>query len=270
MSDVILSRFSTAAGRVMLNKAVESVDYSGEKVSLSVKDTIGGGVTTEVVDKLILTVPISILKDSDISFTPALPAEKISAMSRIGMDASIRIILEFTRNDIFGADTACILGSEQAPSAFLAGAGRSDANGNRTFSFTINGPKAEELSVKTDLEKIQQILSEWDAVKKPDLVTPALYASRDVRRVGEIGEEEIVYVVKDWSQEPYIKGGQSYPLVGGTNADRIALSEPVGENLFFAGEATDTTGEFGTVSGALKSGKRVAEEVIAAITSANI
>jgi monoamine oxidase len=54
-------------------------------------------------------------------------------------------------------------------------------------------------------------------------------------------------------------------LPGGTNADRTDLGAPVGDKLFFAGEATDDTGEFGTVSGALKSGERAAMEVVEAI-----
>jgi len=45
----------------------------------------------------------------------------------------------------------------------------------------------------------------------------------------------------------------------------VTLAEPVGDNLYFAGEATDITGEFGTVSGALKSGRRAAEELVASI-----
>ena len=258
MSDVILSRFNKAAVKVQLNKAVEAINYSGELISLSVKDTVSQEVTSEEVSKLIVTVPVSILKAGDIEFTPALPGTKISAMSNIGMDASIRMILEFTRNDIFGSDTAFILGSAEAPSVFLTGVGRSGVNGNRTFSFTINGSKAEELSAKSDLEKVQQVLAELDAV------SPSLFATRDVRKTET---DDIIFIVKDWTTEPYIKGGQSYPLVGGTNDDRVALATSVDEKLYFAGEATDVTGEFGTVSGALKSGKRAAEELIASIVA---
>lgn len=266
LSDILLSRFSESAERVQLQKAVQSIDYSGDTISLAVKDEVSGSVSTEIVNKLIVTVPVSILKSSDITFSPALPGSKTTAMSRIGMDASIRVVMEFTRNDIFGADTAFIFGATESPSAFMTGSGRSGVNGNRTFSFTINGPKAEELTGKTDQEKVEQILAELDAVKKDDLVTPALYATRDVRKTDT---DQIIYVVQDWTKEPYIKGGQSYPLVGGTNADRIELAAPVGDNLYFAGEATDVTGEFGTVSGALKSGKRAAEELIASIVGAS-
>jgi monoamine oxidase len=261
MSDVLISRFSRATAKVQFNKAIEFVDYSGESITLSVKDTVTSEVTSETVNKLIVAVPISILKAGDIGFNPALPSTKATAMSKIGMDASIRIILEFNRNDIFGADTGFIFGGTESPSSFLSGVGRSDETKNRTFSFTINGPKAAELSALTDLEKVERVLTEMDNV------SPSLFATRDVRHKtdDQFNDLGIIYVVQDWTKEPYIKGGQSYPLVGGTNNDRVTLAAPVGEDLYFAGEATDVTGEFGTVSGALKSGRRAAEEVIASI-----
>ena len=58
----------------------------------------------------------------------------------------------------------------------------------------------------------------------------------------------------------------SYLRPGGSNQDRVNLSLPVGDLLFFAGEATDTVGEAGTVNGALQSAERVAQEIISSIT----
>jgi len=200
------------------------------------------------------------LKAGDIGFTPALPGSKSSAMSRIGTDASIRMILEFVRNDIFGSDTNFIFGGIECPSHFMTGTGRSNpATGNRTLSLTINGPKAEELSLLTDVEKVEHVLAELDAI------SPSLYATRDIRKneANEIHSD--YFVVQDWSKEPYIKGGQSYPMINGVNADRVNLAAPAGNNLYFAGEATDVNGEFGTISGALKSGRRAAEELVESI-----
>ena len=62
------------------------------------------------------------------------------------------------------------------------------------------------------------------------------------------------------------KGGYSYPLVGATAQDRINLGTAVpGGKIFFAGEATDVNGDAGTVSGALQSAERVAQELIKSI-----
>jgi monoamine oxidase len=41
---------------------------------------------------------------------------------------------------------------------------------------------------------------------------------------------------------------------------------PIEDTLFFAGEATSTDGQGGTVNGALESGERVAAEVAASLS----
>ena len=50
-------------------------------------------------------------------------------------------------------------------------------------------------------------------------------------------------------------------MVGGMSA-RARLAKPVQGTIFFAGEATDTSGNASTVAGALASGRRAAEEVL--------
>jgi monoamine oxidase len=41
------------------------------------------------------------------------------------------------------------------------------------------------------------------------------------------------------------------------------MSEPVADTLYFAGEHTDTTGHWGTVHAALRSGLRAAQQILA-------
>lgn len=69
-----------------------------------------------------------------------------------------------------------------------------------------------------------------------------------------------------WSADPFARGSFSFPSVGATPEQRDALSQPVQDRLFFAGEATSP--DFpGTVQGARESGLRAAREVIAAATT---
>ncbi|MDF3010809.1 MAG: amine oxidase, partial [Burkholderiales bacterium] len=67
--------------------------------------------------------------------------------------------------------------------------------------------------------------------------------------------------VQDWRADPYARGGYSYVKVNGEGA-REQLAAPLEATLFFAGEATNTEGESGTVGGALQSGERAAREVL--------
>lgn len=67
----------------------------------------------------------------------------------------------------------------------------------------------------------------------------------------------------NWSNTPSIGGAYSHALPG-YSRERIALSQPYDNRVFFAGEATDVS-DFSTAHGAYKSGLRAAEEVIAAL-----
>jgi monoamine oxidase len=76
--------------------------------------------------------------------------------------------------------------------------------------------------------------------------------------------ELVSWHAHDWTRDPHSRGAYSYVPVGGLDAPR-ALAEPVRGTLFFAGEATDTSGHTGTVHGAIASGQRAAREVLATL-----
>ncbi len=67
----------------------------------------------------------------------------------------------------------------------------------------------------------------------------------------------------DWKVDPYSLGSYCYVARGAIRAsDEMAV--PVESTLYFAGEHTDVTGHWGTVHGALRSGYRVAEQLLEA------
>jgi monoamine oxidase len=206
---------------------------------------------------VIVTVPLSILKNGDITFTPGLDATKTSALAKFKMDAAMRIILDFKTN-FWGLDSSYIWGGSTVPQYFNSGVGRSKFF--RSMALTIYGQKAEQLSALSDYNKVLTILAELDAVYQGQ-------ATRFIRRDLDNPNDStnLLYLVKDWTKDEYIKGGFSYPLVGTTNADRKDLSLPLADKLYFAGEATDVDGDSGTVSGALNSAARVVEEIVKSI-----
>jgi monoamine oxidase len=70
-------------------------------------------------------------------------------------------------------------------------------------------------------------------------------------------------LMHDWQADPLACGAYSYVTAGAARA-RAQLAQPLAATLFFAGEAADTQGESGTVTGALQSGERAAREVLSA------
>ena len=67
-----------------------------------------------------------------------------------------------------------------------------------------------------------------------------------------------------WLSDPWSRGGYSYPGVGSAPADRADHARPLGQRVFFAGEATEPV-EYGTVHAALWSGEQAAEGIWRAV-----
>lgn len=70
--------------------------------------------------------------------------------------------------------------------------------------------------------------------------------------------------VHDWQEDKYAFGAYSY-VPAGSLEHVEKMTEPVGGVLFFAGEHTDTTGHWGTVHGAIRSGVRAARQVMSTL-----
>ena len=99
--------------------------------------------------------------------------------------------------------------------------------------------------------------------------TRSFVVDRSLRTLGRllnIGVDEITQLLEaayfhDWQSDPFSRGAYSYGTVGADGAQQ-ALASPIENILFFAGEATDTTGHNGTVHGAIASGHRAAKEIL--------
>jgi len=91
-------------------------------------------------------------------------------------------------------------------------------------------------------------------------------AVASLARIFQLGEAEIRAQVKDWfihnwHKDPFTVGAYCYVPPNGLEA-QMSLAQPVAKTLFFAGEAL-AVGHIGTVHGALSTGKRAAEQVLA-------
>ena len=69
------------------------------------------------------------------------------------------------------------------------------------------------------------------------------------------------WYVHDWQTDVYSRGAYTYVPAGQWWAAE-AIAEPIDGTLYFAGEATDYDGHWGTVHGAIASGKRAAQRML--------
>ncbi|HKC26253.1 MAG TPA: FAD-dependent oxidoreductase, partial [Thermoanaerobaculia bacterium] len=110
------------------------------------------------------------------------------------------------------------------------------------------GPAAEALLAMSGAERTRTALKSLGALlcEKPERLARLL----------------VSVAQHDWSRDPYARGAYAFVRVGGTGARRV-LARPAARTLFFAGEALEDE-ESGTVAGALASGRKAAERILAA------
>lgn len=233
--------FGPVLSDIQYNKVVTGIDTGGDQVSVQCED---GSVFTA--DKVIVTVPLTILKQNSITFEPPLPALKTSAIEIIGMDAGMKIFLKFSEN-FWGDDVQDITIDGYSTFIWAPGMGKTGATDHVLVCFVM-GERAEYLS-SLDAGAIDVVMSELDSLFD-GAASPLL----------------LDHFIQDWATEPFIGGAYSYPSPGTymseSESARIDLAAPVDCKLFFAGEATSLQHP-ATVHGALESGARVAEEVLA-------
>lgn len=195
-------------------------------------DTSHGQVSA---DRVIVTVPLGVLKAGTIAFDPPLPDAKRRAIERLGFGLLNKVVLAFEEPfwpespDMFG-----LVGAGQPVGDMLNGLTFADS----PVLVGIRGGAAA---------RSRESLSDEDTVAA---VVEALAAP-----------EPTAAVVTRWASDPYARGSYSFLAVGSSPADQRALAEPVGDRLLFAGEATHEE-FFATVHGAYMSGIREADRIL--------
>ncbi|OWP84861.1 hypothetical protein BWK59_03025 [Flavobacterium davisii] len=220
---------------INLNTIVKKIDYSGS--SIEVTDRNGA---TFIADKVIVTVPITILKSNDITFKPSLPNEKIAAFQKIGMEAGMKVFLKFSKKFY--------------PSSFIYGGSICAAYGDVTIGKQTN----DNVLLAFIMGKQAQALSDLNS---NEAITKALLTELDTMFGDKASANFIKSSVQNFTKHPFIRGAYSYSPIGMENAREI-LAESVSGKIFFAGEATNLKGDHQTVHGAVATGVEQAEKII--------
>ncbi len=217
---------SPIKSKISLNTIVAKIDYSNENIRIT--DSNNNIITA---DKVILTVPISILKSNNIEFVPTLPTEKITAFSKIGMGAGMKVFLKFSYK-FFDQN---IIGGEVCAAYADDSIGKSQKD-NVLLAF-IMGEQAEKLT----------------ALGSDQAITTALLEELDRMYSGQASTLFIASHVQNWTTNPFIKGAYSYSTIGMGDARKIA-AESIDRKIYFAGEAMNLNGHHQTVQGAVETG----------------
>ncbi len=243
------------------NNMVTAIHWKQGHTELTVRTK--DGATRLTARRVLVTIPLAVLKapagqTGAIEFSPALPAQKIRALDKLEMGKVIRVVLRF-RERFWEA----ISPSDQS-SKNLAG-----------MSFLFSQDEWFPTWWTTMPDKVP-IITGWAPFRSAEQLSTESEAAITTRSLdtlsallhmapSKLKDELAASYLHDWQSDPFSRGAYSYGKVGADGAQR-ELATPLDNTLFFAGEATDVTGNNGTVHGAIASGYRAAAEILAAIS----
>jgi monoamine oxidase len=237
--EFLLGRFRDAGGELFRSVAVRSISWEPGEVEIA---TETGRVLSA--KSAIVTLPLGVLQARRVVFSPQ-PMEILKAADSLVMGSAARVVYEF--DSAFWKEFASLKGVSFlfAPDATPPTWWTTSPKPGSTLTGWIAGRKAKRLEMdllpETGLETLSALLG-----------SPL----HDVKR------RLLRWHMHDWQIDPQSLGAYSYVPRGAIDASD-QMSVPVEQTLFFAGEHTDTSGHWGTVHGALRSGYRAARQLLA-------
>ncbi len=222
---------------IRLNTAVNRIEWQDNSVTVHTRT----GEQFEA-DRVIITLPLAVLQDKDVSFEPSLPVDKLTAINGLGCGKVTKIIFKF-KQKFWPDDMPGVWTTMNTQVWYRPGQGRENeaailtgyVGGDASDHFATLG---EAATIEESLRQLEQMFS-----------------------VNNLREQLVSSKVVVWAQEEFSKMAYSYVPVGAAGL-RDKLATPLGNALFFAGEATNRECP-SLVHGALQTGYRAADEVIA-------
>jgi monoamine oxidase len=194
-------------------------------------------------DRVLVTLPLGVLKSGAVTFSPGLPSPKAEAIARFGSGVLNKICLRF-------------------PTAFWS----SDDTHLLGYVAAERGHWAEDLNVyKYTLRPVIMLFNAGafgtaiESMSDAAVVGSAMSALRTM--YGATVPNPVDWLISRWGSDPFARGSYAHVRPGSNGADYDALAEPASERLLFAGEATHRRYR-GTVHGAYLSGAREARRIL--------
>ena len=187
----------------------------------------------------LVTVSTNVLASGRIAFDPPLPPSRHEALAAIPTGHAAKVALAFTHN-VFALEAPCFL--------------RIDHPQHEAFIFELR-PFGRELA-------IGHLAARW--ATEAEAAGPQAMAETAIAALVHVFGSDVrnalrAFATTAWSSDPDVLGGYSCALAGKAHL-RPRLAEPLGERLFFGGEACSLHA-YGTAHGAAETGIAAAEAI---------
>ncbi|TWV99827.1 flavin monoamine oxidase family protein [Chitinophaga pinensis] len=224
--------------RIITNAVVSHIEWSAGMVKVTTK-----AGTTYTGTKVIIAVPLGILQQGAIHFSPALPAHT-TAVHQIGWGTVIKTVLAFKEPfwEKHAEQMGFLLGKAPIPTWWTQLPDKANV-----LTGWLGGPPAIPHLHKTN-----------EALLEMALQSLAILCNESIDMLkAQLVESHI----SNWATDPHISGSYSYSTPA-TTAAQVVLNTPVDGTIYFAGEALYNGASPGTVEAALSTGKAVAERIL--------
>lgn len=226
-----------ALPQTRFTRKINAIDYSGETITATT-DT-GENFSA---DKILITVPLRILQDNDIAFSPGLPATKETALNEALMWPGLKVFLEFSEKFyptfLEFANTDADRGEK-----LYYDAAYGQSSGRHVLGLFSVGTAADPYLALSDNNLLDYILNELDEVFS-----------------GQASQNYLQHIVQNWSNEPLTRG--AYMQNFQDSATPRALFQPVANKIYFAGEAYSDLDDWGGAHVAARTAKKAVESMI--------
>lgn len=224
----------TVQNNILFDSVVSNINYSGNSVTVT---TAAGPIYTG--SRVIVAVPLKILQEGDITFTPALPANKTNAISQTlvwpGLKAFFEFSGEFYPTFISFTDTDGSNGERIYYDA--AYAQTSDRN---ILGFFTVGTAADPYINMTADELRDNLLAELDTIFD-----------------GAASANFMQFLHQNWQQQPYAQAAYVQDFEG--SGRMTTLGQPVNNIMYFAGDAYFDGSDWSSVHVAVRSARRAVD-----------
>lgn len=226
------------ADRMTFDTPVTRIDYIGTRVTAT--DAVGA---THTADAVIVTVPITVLRDGDIEFAPPLPENKIKVLNRAKIWGGLKVFIEFAERFyptyLEFADSY----TRDGERLYYDAAHGQVSDANVLGLFTV-GAQAEPYQAHTGDDLLAYVLAELDEVFD-----------------GAATRHYLKHVAQNWSAEPFVR--QAYLADNARTSTSRALAEPIDSRIFFAGDAYTKFDDWSQVHVAAQSARDAVDALLA-------
>ena len=237
-----------AGGTVLLERRVQKISWQPGAVSMY--GVNGEGQEFHVrAHRGVITLPLGVLQAGTVEFSP-VPANVMANARRLAMGPVVRVTLVFSERFWTALDmehlSFLFTQNELPPTWWTAMPDRAP-----TITGWVGGSKVAALEKKITANGPEALLDQCLGT-----LAKLFNVSTDYLQTRLVS-----WHTHDWQADAEAKGAYSYAPAGALDAS-LKMTEPVQHTLYFAGEHTDTSGHWGTVHGALRSGIRAAAQLL--------